>query len=59
VEMLAFAESRGGLAHDFVEVSRSLYENIWGKHTPQDEIQAQQEIDAFLECTKNAPCRSS
>ena len=59
LKMLAFAESRGGLAHDLVEASRSLYDNLWGKHTPRDEIHAQQEIDTFLGCTKNAPCTSS
>ena len=48
LKMLAFAESRGGLAHDLVEASRSLYDNLWGKHTPRDEIHAQQEIDVFL-----------
>ena len=59
LKMLAFAESRGGLANDLVETSRSLYDNLWGKHTPRDEIHAQQEIDAFLGCTKNAPHTSS
>ena len=59
LKMLAFAESRGGLANDLVETSWSLYDNLWGKHTPRDEIHAQQEIDAFLGCTKNAPCTSS
>ena len=59
LKMLAFAESRGGLANDLVETSRSLYDNLWGKHTPRDEIHAQQEIDAFLGCTKNAPYTSS
>ena len=59
LKMLAFAESRGGLVNDLVETSRSLYANLWGKHTPRDEIQARQEIDAFLGCTKNAPCTSS
>ena len=34
LKMLAFAESRGGLANDLVETSRSLYDNLWGKHTP-------------------------
>ena len=48
LKMLAFAESRGGLANDLVETSRLLYDNLWGKHTPQDEIHAQGEIDAFL-----------
>ncbi len=59
LKMLAFAESRGELANDLVETSRSLYDNLWGKRTPQDEIHAQQEIDAFLGCTKNAPYTSS
>ena len=59
LKMLAFAESRGGLANDLVEISRSLYEHLWGKHTPRDEIHAQQEIDAFLGRTKNAPHTSS
>ena len=59
LKMLAFAESRGGLANDLVEISRSLYDHLWGKHTPRDEIHAQQEIDAFLGRTKNAPHTSS
>ena len=59
LKMLAFAESRGGLSNDLVETSWSLYDNLWGKHTPRDEIHAQLEIDAFLGCTKNAPCTSS
>ena len=56
LKMLAFAESRGGLANDLIEISRSLYDHLWGKHTPRDEIHAQQEIDAFLGRTKKAPC---
>ena len=59
LKMLAFAESGGGLANDLAETSRSLYANLWGKHTPRDEIHVQQEIDAFLGCTKNAPCTSA
>ena len=59
LKMLAFAESRGGLANDLVEISRSLYDHLWGRHTPRDEIHAQQEIDAFLGRTKNAPHTSS
>ena len=59
LKMLAFAESRGGLANDLVESSRSLYANLWGNHTPREEVHAQQEIDAFLGRTKNAPQTSS
>ena len=59
LKMLAFAESTGTLGNGLVETSRSLYDNLWGKHTPQDEIQAQQEIDAFPRCTRNAPCTMS
>ena len=55
LKMLAFAESGGGLANGLVETSRSLYDNLWGKHTPRDEIHAQQEIDAFLGSTKEVP----
>ena len=50
--MLAFAESRGELAGDLAEASRSIYGNLWGKHTPRKEIHAQEEIDAFLGRTK-------
>ncbi len=59
LKMLAFAESRGRLANELVETSRLLYDQLWGKHTPRDEIHAQQEIDAFLGCAKNEPCTSS
>ncbi len=59
LKMLAFAESRGGLATDLVETSRLLYDNLWGKHTLRDEVHAQQEIDAFLGSTKKAPYTSS
>ena len=59
LKMLAFAESGGALANDLVETSQSLYANLWGKHTPRDEIHGQQEIDAFLGCTKNAPYTST
>ena len=59
LKMLVFAESRGGLANDLIEISRSLYDHLWGKHTPRDELHAQQEIDAFLGRTKKAPCKSS
>ena len=30
MKMLAFAESRGVLANDLVETSRSIYDNLWG-----------------------------
>ena len=56
LKMLAFAESRGELGSDFIEISRSIYATLWGKHIPRDEIHAQQEINAFLGCTENAPC---
>ena len=59
LKMLAFAGSKGELANDLVETSRSIYYNLWGKHTPEDEIQAQQEIDALLGCTKKVPSESS
>ena len=59
LKMLAFADSRGGLANELVETSRLLYDHLWGKHTPRDETQAQQEIDALLGCAENAPCTSS
>ena len=48
LKMLAFAECSGEIEDDLIETSRSLYEDLWGKHTPPDEMQAQQEIDAFL-----------
>ena len=59
LKMLEFAASRGELANDLVETSRSLYDNLWGKYTPPDEIQTQQEIDAFLESTQKAACTFS
>ena len=51
LKMLAFAASRKELADDLVEASRSLYDHLWGQHTPADETHARQEIDAFLERT--------
>ena len=48
LKMLAFAENRGELANDMVESSRSLYENLWGKHTPENEIHARLEVDTLL-----------
>ena len=48
LKMLAFAESRGELADDLVEASRSLYDHLWGQYTPTDEAHARQEIDGFL-----------
>ena len=59
LKMLAFAEGKGRLANDLIESSRLLYDHLWGKHTPRDETQAQQEIDAFLEYAKKAPSKSS
>ena len=48
LRMMAFAESRGQLADNLVEASRSLYDSLWGRYTPSDETRAQQEIDVFL-----------
>ena len=48
LKMLAFAENGGELANDMVESSRSLYDNLWGKHTPENEIHARQEVDDLL-----------
>lgn len=59
LKMLAFAECEGEIEDDLVETSRSLYDYLWGKYTPQHEILAQQEIDAFLGCAKAAPSQSS
>ena len=60
LKMLAFAECEGEIEDDdLVETSRSLYDYLWGKHTPQHEIHAQQEIDAFLGWAKAAPSQSS
>ena len=59
LKMLAFAECRGEIGDDLVEASRSLYDNIWGKHTPQHELHARQEIDDFLGSAKVAPYQSS
>ncbi len=59
LKMLAFAESRGALAGDLVEASRSLYDNLWGQHTPRKEIHAREEIDAFLGMTKGTSSQSS
>ena len=59
LKMLAFAESRGEIEDDLVETSRSLYDDLWGKHTPPDEMPAQQEIDAFLGRGKAAPPQRS
>ena len=59
LKMLAFAECRGEIGSELVEASRSLYDNLWEKHTPQHELHAQQEIDAFLGWAKVAPSQSS
>ncbi|MDE2686445.1 MAG: hypothetical protein OXI16_02955 [Chloroflexota bacterium] len=59
LKMLAFAECREELGDDLVETSRSLYDDLWGKHTPPDEMPAQQEIDAFLGWAKAAPSQDS
>ena len=59
LKMLAFAESKGRLGNDLVDVSRSLYDNLWEKHTPQEEVQAKKELDCLLGCAKNAPHASS
>lgn len=48
LKMLAFVECQGEIEDALVEASRSIYDDLWGKHTPQHEIHAQQEIDAFL-----------
>ena len=48
LKMMALAESRGELADDLFEASRSLYDSLWGPYTPSDETHAQQEIDVFL-----------
>ena len=48
LKMMAFAKSRGELAGDPFEASRSLYESLWGRYTPPEEMHAQQEIDVFL-----------
>lgn len=59
LKMLAFAESRGELAVDLVQASRSLYDNLWGNHTRPDEMQAKEEIDTFFGCTKSVSSESS
>lgn len=59
LKMLAFAECEGEIEDDLVETSRSLYGELWGKYTPQHEIHAQQEIDAFLGWAKAAQSQSS
>ena len=59
LKMLAFAECRGEIGNELVEASRSLYDDLWGKHTPQHELHARQEIDAFLGWTKAASSQSS
>ena len=59
LKMLAFAECRGEIEGGLVETSRSLYDDLWGKHTPPDEMPAQREIDAFLGWGKAAPSQSS
>lgn len=59
LKMLAFAESKGRLANELVETSRLLYDQLWGKHTPRNDTQAQQEIDAFLGSTNKVPFASS
>ena len=48
LKMMAFAESRGELADDLVEASRSLYDSLWSRYTPPEETHAQQEIGVFL-----------
>ena len=48
LRMMAFAESRGRLADNLVEASRSHYDSLWGRYTPSNETHAQQEIDVFL-----------
>ena len=48
LKMMAFAESRGELADDLVEASRSLYDSLWGRYTLPEETHTQQEIGVFL-----------
>lgn len=47
LKMMAFAESRGELANDLAEASRSLHDSLWGQYTPPEGTRAQQEIDVF------------
>ena len=51
LKMLAFAESRGKLAGDMVKTSRSLYDNLWGSHTPPNEKEAREDVDTWLNQT--------
>ena len=51
LKMLAFAESRGKLADDMVQTARSLYDNLWGSHTPPNENEAREDVDTWLNQT--------
>ncbi len=59
LKMLAFAERGGEIEDELVEASRSLYDVLWGKYIPPDEMHTQQEIDAFLGWGKAAPSQNS
>ena len=59
LKMLAFAECRGEIGNELADASRSLYDTIWEKHTPQHELHARQEIDDFLGWAKVALSQSS
>ena len=48
LKMLAFAASKGELADYLIAVPQSLYNDLWRQYTPQDEVLAQEEIDALL-----------
>ena len=48
LKMLACAASRGELAEHLITASQSLYNDLWGQYTPQDEVRAREEIDALL-----------
>ncbi len=48
LKLLAFAASREGLPDHLIAAHQSLYDDLWGQYIPPEEIQAQHEIDAFM-----------
>ena len=55
LKLLAFAASREGLPDHLIAAHQSLYDDLWGQYIPPEEIQAQHEIDAFLNLNASPP----
>ena len=55
LKLLAFAASREELPGDLVAVYESLYDGLWGRYTPPNEIQERHAIDALLNPSASLP----